>query len=127
MAKKLPKGAQSLSDIAKMRGRGGQILSRERVRSNVLFSGNLPEETRKGVKAWGVSKTAKKVVGDPEVLKAITRSVYQRSHMAEQLARKASKLGAIGQIATLPSQLEEYKERMKPLHKKEQERSARGI
>jgi len=41
--------------------------------------------------------------------------------------RLAGKLGAIGQIATLPSQVEEYKERMKPLSKKEQERSARGI
>jgi len=50
-----------------------------------------------------------------------------------RLARLARLLGKVGSktkilgVVPLPSQLEEYKQHMKPLSKKEQERSARGI
>jgi len=48
------------------------------------------------------------------------------ARLARGLGKIGGKLGAIG-LVPLPSQLEEYKELKKPLHKKEQERAARRM
>jgi hypothetical protein len=47
--------------------------------------------------------------------------------MARRLGTIGSKAGKVAPVVSLPSQYEEYKEMMKPLHKREQERSAKRM
>jgi len=151
---KLPKGAQSLGDIARMRGRGGQRI--RHIRKTYLGIAESPKgkryESRMG-KFRGYSQEAAELMYkqqskayhkpdvSPKIIEDISSARLRGSEAKSQsgygdligsskfkvLAKAAGKMSAIGQIITLPSQIKEYKQHMKPLSKKEQERSARGI
>jgi len=158
---KLPKGAQSLSDIAKMRGRGGQLLKQSRKSE---FSEHPSEMTDRGMKDYRRAVAGKEFTyrkGLRSELSSVTSNPlkYEKppvvaglkvsdihsarigsppinikkpydlisAYNLRTIAKAAGKMSAIGQIITLPEQVKEYKQHMKPLSKKEQERSARGI
>ena len=166
MAKsKLPKGAQSLGDIARMRGRGGYLLVDIRRVENPLVG--FSEETPAGRRFRRLSMLPEKQAAAEEMYVEQQEAAYRkpsvvnpvkvsdistasltgsmgsrhrqymdlfRASKIRALARKAGKiggrvggkLGALGTIP-LPSQIEEYQEMMKPLHKREQEASARRM
>src|SRR3990172_1244406 len=88
-----------------------------------LLRGGPDPEALRDVRRKQTSELAKYLRTGP-TKKSWSGKVIENLKVAGKLS---GRLGAIGALATLPSQIEEYKEHMKPLHKREQERAAKRM
>jgi len=100
------------------------------VATKILEEGHVTRELSGGVtvrstleRAARISKRAA-VRGVPMTVET---AFGRLASAAKRLGRIGGKLGGVASVTSLPSQYEEYKMHMKPLSRKEQERSARRM